>query len=70
MKKESQNKWIPVPNFEHEYEVSNSGLIRSLDRYVKSGSSLRLSKGRYKGSNVSLNQINMNIPQFDKHEYR
>ncbi len=47
-KRDSQNNWRPVPKFENEYEVSNSGSIRSLDRYVRSKSklSLRLVKGR------------------------
>lgn len=27
-------KWMPIPGFEGQYEASDTGLIRSLDRYV------------------------------------
>ncbi len=27
--------WLPIPGYEHYYMVSNTGRVRSLDRYVK-----------------------------------
>lgn len=39
--------WMPIKNFEGFYEVSNTGKVRSLDRYVKYKSSgLKLIKGK------------------------
>ena len=39
--------WKPIEGYEGLYEVSNTGQVRSLDRYVKNGhSSYRLQKGR------------------------
>ena len=40
-------EWRPIEGYEGLYEVSNTGQVRSLDRYVKNGhSSYRLQKGR------------------------
>lgn len=42
-------EWKPVPGYEEEYEVSNWGGVRSLDRRVpvrKDGSATRLAMGR------------------------
>lgn len=39
--------WVPVVGFEREYEVSDMGRVRSVDRYVRNGeTSTRLRKGR------------------------
>ena len=51
--------WLPVPDYEGFYEVSNLGCVRSCDRVVKNyrartgvcvrrGSIMRLNNGRYK----------------------
>ena len=40
-------EWRPIEGYEGLYEVSNTGRVRSLDRYVKSkGESYRLHKGK------------------------
>ena len=40
-------EWRPIEGYEGLYEVSNTGRVRSLDRYVKGkGESYRLHKGR------------------------
>lgn len=40
-------EWRPVKGYEELYEVSNTGRVRSLDKYVKNGhSSYRLHKGK------------------------
>ena len=39
-------EWRPVVGYEGLYEVSNTGKVRSLDRYVKNGCSYRLHKGK------------------------
>ena len=40
-------EWRPVVGYEGLYEVSNTGQVRSLDRYIKNGhSSYRLHKGK------------------------
>ena len=39
--------WKPIEGYEGLYEVSNTGRVRSLDRYVKSGyEAYRLHKGK------------------------
>ena len=38
--------WRPVVGYEGLYEVSNTGQVRSLDRYVKNNHSYRLHKGK------------------------
>ena len=41
--------WKPVPGYEDRYEVSNTGLVKSLDIYVNCrGGKTRISKGRIK----------------------
>ena len=39
-------EWRPIEGYEGLYEVSNTGRVRSLDRYVKNGRSYRFQKGR------------------------
>lgn len=44
-----KEEWKPIKNYENEYEVSNLGRVRSLDRYIKSISSktgLQFKKGQ------------------------
>ena len=45
--KEAQERWLPVPEWEKYYEVSNTGKVRSLDRMIcrKDGSKY-FKKGR------------------------
>lgn len=45
---EQQERWIPVPEYEDIYEVSDQGRVRSVDRVVidKQGSRRRSFKGR------------------------
>lgn len=38
--------WRPVPDYEGLYEVSNTGLVRSLPHVVRSGRGTRVSPGR------------------------
>lgn len=38
--------WVPIPNWEGWYEVSDLGRIRSIDRVVKTGSYERHYKGK------------------------
>lgn len=40
--------WKDINGYEGLYQVSNLGNVRSVDRYVKNGSGLRLIKGRKK----------------------
>lgn len=42
----SDIEWRAIPNYEGHYEVSDTGLIRSLDRVVKRGSDFRRAPGR------------------------
>ena len=43
----NSEEWRPVLGYEGLYEVSNTGIVRSVDRYVKNGhSSYRLHKGK------------------------
>lgn len=39
--------WRSIDGYENLYEVSNLGRVRSLDRYVSNGKSVRLAKGRF-----------------------
>ena len=39
-------EWRPIEGYEGLYEVSNTGQVRSLDRYVKNNYSYRLQKGK------------------------
>ena len=42
-------QWLPVKNFENLYEVSNTGLVRSIDRVLTvKGQSDRFIKGKRK----------------------
>jgi len=38
--------WKPIKGFEHLYQVSNMGRIKSLDRYVKNGNGRRIVRGK------------------------
>lgn len=51
--------WLPVKDFENLYEISNTDILRSLDRYVKSGYGRQSFK---KGKIVKLG--------YDKNGYR
>lgn len=43
----SLERWLPIPGYEGLYEVSDAGVVRSLERYVRSGKSgLRLVRER------------------------
>lgn len=43
----SGETWVPVAGFEIDYEVSDMGRVRSIDRHVRNGeTSTRLRKGR------------------------
>ena len=57
-------KWLPIKDYENLYEVSNTGLIRSVDRVLKvKGQKDRLFKGKelYLHSNVQLEYKQVNL---------
>ena len=52
-------EWKPIKNHENEYEISNLGRVRSLDRYIKSANSktgLQFKKGQI--LKQKLNKVN------------
>lgn len=55
-------EWKAVKDYEGYYEVSTEGRVRSLDRYVKCNSGLRLRKGRilkFKTNKKGYLQVNL-----------
>lgn len=57
-------KWLPIKDYENLYEVSDTGLIRSVDRVLKvKGQKDRLFKGKelYLHSNVQLEYKQVNL---------
>jgi len=41
-----KEEWLPVAGYEDEYQVSNLGSVKSLNRYTKSRFSLKKSPGK------------------------
>ena len=54
---EENETWRDVPNYEGFYQVSNTGIVKSLDRYRRNGSSGYIQKGK------------ILKPEIDKHGY-
>lgn len=49
----SAERWLPVPGYEHLYEVSDLGSVRSLDHWADGGTYRRLMRGRVLKPQVS-----------------
>ena len=62
-----QEIWLPIPKFENEYAVSNTGIIKSIYRLVKSGTSnYKPVKEKIKTQQLSANgylSVNLFIKQ-------
>ena len=54
MENNESEEWRSIDGYEGLYEVSNLGRVRSLDRYVSNGKSVRLAKGK----TLSLQKVN------------
>ena len=44
--RDTSEQWLPIRGFEGEYEVSDHGQVRSLDRYVRNRSGTALKRGK------------------------
>ena len=49
--------WKDIPNFEEEYQISNLGRVKSVDRYTKFKSETRFVRGRIMKVNESQGLI-------------
>ena len=51
--------WKDIKGFEGMYQVSNYGLVRSVDHYVKNGRGLRKVRGKILRTNITCNGYEM-----------
>ena len=65
-------RWMPISDYEDYYEVSNTGLVRSIDRLVKNSHSEYIRKGQVLTpslSNSGYLQVQLSIRQKTKPHY-